>query len=65
MKWRKVDDYHSISDSGYKVAKNFNREECRYSAYSPRPFPDWELIGFYTTPQAAAKACVAHSERGA
>lgn len=61
MKWKKVDEYHVISDSGYRVAKNYCRDVCKFSAYSPRGFPDWELLGFFDTKDLAAEACDKHA----
>ncbi len=76
MKWRKEDDYHLVSDTGYRIAKFLVRSEPGYLAYAPRKEEEGErkvhyrrgervpgrslLLGCFPTSQQAMAACEAH-----
>jgi len=61
MRWRKLNNYTSESDMGYRVTKSLVKGAPVYAAWHPTP-SGFAPLGTAGKPEQAARICVEHSQ---
>ena len=61
MRWRKVDDYHIESDTGYRIARYGPADNRTYSAWPPGAR---QAIQYSRSLEEVKQACEAHQAGG-